>query len=379
MARALASAGVDGLCVATFDEALELREAGLRLPVLTVYPVPPELAPEAARRSFSLTAGDTELLVRTLEALRHTRATGRAPRRRLRIHLEVETGLGRGGFVAPADVRAAVDAIRGTPGVVLAGLWSHLGSPEDDVRSLSQVARFDATTAFLRDGGVRTPVRHLLASGGILAGRLPAYDAVRVGLALYGLVPDDLGREERRSPALMALRPVMSLHACPVRVAELPAGSAISYGSSFVTRQPSRIATLPIGYGDGWSRAYSNRTSALVRGVRVPLVGNVAMDALMADVSDVPGPPVTVDDEFVLLGEQDGEQITAAELARARTTISWEVVTAMARRLTRVYDSASGTIGVRTLTSEKVEWHGSSSGTAISATSRSTRSSTRRP
>lgn len=379
VARALADAGADGLCVATFDEAVEIRRAGLRLPILIVYPVPPELAPEAARHSISLTAGDGELLDRTLAALRRAQAAGRRPRRRLRIQIELETGLGRGGFVSQAEVQAAAEAIRGTPGVVLAGLWSHLGSPEDEPRSLGQVARFEAATALLGDGGVRLPDRHLLASGGILAGGVPAYDAVRVGLALYGLVPDDLIADGRPVSRVARLRAVMSLHARPVRVADLPAGTAISYGSSFVTRRPSRIATLPVGYGDGWSRGYSNRASALVRGVRVPLVGNVAMDAVMADVSDVPGPPITVDDEFVLLGEQGGSEITAAELARLRTTISWEVVTAMARRLTRVYDSGSGTVAVRTLVDEAGEWHGSSSGTVTSATSRSTRSSTRRP
>jgi alanine racemase len=170
----------------------------------------------------------------------------------------------------------------------------------------------------------------------------------------------------------------MSLHARPVRVAELPAGSGIGYDATFTTARPSRIATLPVGYGDGWSRAYSNRASALVRGVRVPLVGNVAMDAVMADVTDVPGGPVTVDDEFVLLGEQGGLSITVEELARARTTNSWEVVTSMARRMPRVYDAAAGPRGVRTLIDGKVEWLASSSGTATSATSRSTRSSTQR-
>jgi len=377
VARALAAAAVDGLCVATFDEALELRRAGLRLPILILYPVPPELAPEAARRSLSLSAGDSELLARTLEALRRAAAAGRSPGRRLRIQIELETGLGRGGFVSPAEARAAAEAIRATPGAVLTGLWSHLGSPEDALRSESQAARFEAASALLRDGGVRLPVRHLLASGGILAGRVPAYDAVRVGLALYGLVPDDLLPRGPEAGGAQ-VRAVMSLHARPVRVVDLPAGSAISYGASFITRRPSRIATLPVGYGDGWSRGYSNRTSALVRGRRVPLVGNVAMDAVMADVSDVPGPPVTIDDEFVLLGEQGELEITAAELARARTTISWEVVTAMARRLTRVYDSGSATVGLRTLVDEEIGWPGSSSGTATSATSRSTRSSTRR-
>ena len=145
----------------------------------------------------------------------------------------------------------------------------------------------------------------------------------------------------------------MALFARPVRVADLPAGSGISYGPTFRTARPSRIATLPLGYGDGWSRAHSNRASALVRGVRVPLVGNVAMDAVMADVTDVPGPPVDADDEFVLLGSSGDERISVADLAQERTTISWEIVTAMSRRLPRVYHAVPGPVGLRTLTERR--------------------------
>jgi alanine racemase len=145
---------------------------------------------------------------------------------------------------------------------------------------------------------------------------------------------------------------VMSLHARPVRVRDLPSGWGIGYGPSFVTARPSRIATLPLGYGDGWSRALSNRAWALVRGTRAPIVGNVAMDAVMVDVTDVPGEPVSTADEFVLLGRQGTAGITAADLAAARGTNSWEVVTAMAARLPRVYHARSGPQGIRTLVSD---------------------------
>jgi hypothetical protein len=137
----------------------------------------------------------------------------------------------------------------------------------------------------------------------------------------------------------------MALYARPVRVR--PAGGlGISYGPTFRTTRPSRIATLPLGYGDGWSRLLSNRAAAIVRGIRVPLVGNVAMDAIMADVTDVPGPPVTVADEFVLLGRSGDERITVADLALVRTTNSWEVVTGMARMATLVYHAAAGPVGL---------------------------------
>jgi len=379
VARALAAAGAPGFCVATFDEAVELRRGGIRRPVLILFPIPPELALEAARRSFAVAASDPELLRRTLAVVARGVAadSGRHRARELRIHLEVETGLGRGGLAAD-EVPAAAAAIRATTGATLVGLWSHLATPGDGASATLQAARFGEAAAILDDACVRSPVRHLAASGGILAASVPAYDAVRLGLAVYGLVPEGFPVAEQRSGAAAALRPVMSLHARPVRVAELPAGSGIGYDATFTTARPSRIATLPVGYGDGWSRAYSNRASALVRGVRVPLVGNVAMDAVMVDVTDVPGPPVTVDDEFVLLGEQGDGSISVAELARARTTNAWEVVTSMARRMPRVYDSAAGLSGVRTLIDGKVEWPASSSGTAISVTSRSMRSSMRR-
>ena len=127
----------------------------------------------------------------------------------------------------------------------------------------------------------------------------------------------------------------------------------IPASQSATTSRPSRIATLPLGYGDGFARAHANRAEALVRGGRVPLVGNVAMDAVMADVSDVEGPPVDRDDEFVLIGTSGGQHITVDDVAQERTTISWEVVTAMSRRLPRVYHAATGPVGLRTLTERK--------------------------
>lgn len=360
IAAALEDAGVAGLCVATADEALELRAGGIRGPILVLYPVPPAVAVELARRRIAVTAGDPGLLAGLAAALAQgaSGASGasRSGRARLRVHLEVETGLGRGGFRGP-DLVAAADLVRSDPELRLAGLWTHLQAAEDRARTAAQLERFGAASAALRHGGRRLPARHLAASGGLLLGDVAALDGVRPGLAIYGLVPDELlGLEtppagSEAATAMAALRPVMSLHARPVRVAELPAGWGIGYGPSFVTARASRVATLPLGYGDGWPRSLSNRASALVRGQRVPLVGNVAMDAVMADVTDVPEPPITPADEFVLLGRQDADEITAADLARSRSTNSWEVVTAMAARLPRVYHAPSGGLGLRTLVS----------------------------
>lgn len=344
MALALEAAGADGFCVAAYDEAAALRDGGVRGPILVLYPVPEAWAADAARRRIAVTAGEPDLLDALLAV-----TAARRTREALRVQLEVETGLGRGGFT-PDGVLAAARRVEATRGARLDGMWTHLQAPEDARATAAQLASFEAASTSLRTAGVRLPPRHVAATGAIVGDAVAAYDGVRPGLSIYGLLPDEvLG--SLVSSLVEAFKPVLSLHARPVRVADLPAGWGISYGPTFRTARPSRIATLPLGYGDGWPRSLSNRATAIVRGVRVPLVGNVAMDAVMADVTDVPGTPVTVADEFVLLGRQLDEEITAAELARLRTTNSWEVVTTMARRLPRVYHARSGPEGIRTLVS----------------------------
>ena len=350
VARALEAAGVDGFCVAALDEALALRAGGVSAPIRVLYPIPAALAREAARHGVAVSAGDPRLL----DALLAAAATGAsgapsadAGEPPLQVELQVETGLGRDGF-DPEALVAAARAVVGAPGVTLTGLWTHLQASEDPDRTRDQLARFEAAATGLREAGVPLPDRHVAASGGLFTD-VAALDGVRPGLAVYGVVPDELGDTDVTPGATAPFRPVMSLHARPVRVADLPAGHGISYGPTFTTTRPSRIATLPLGYGDGYTRAFSNRAHALVRGVRAPLVGNVAMDACMIDVTDVPGEPVTPDDGFVLLGSQGTERISVEELARTRTTNTWEVMTQMARRLPRVYHAAAGTVGLRTL------------------------------
>ena len=349
VARALEAAGVDGFCVATFDEAVELRDGGIAAPIVVLYPIPSSLAGEAAAQGIAVSTGDPVLLAALLEGAGPPTDAGRGALPELSVELEVETGLGRDGFDLDALLVAAA-SVAAAPGVRLSGLWTHLQAPEDGQRTERQLARFEAAAAALGAAGIDLPPRHAAASAGLLLGDVGAYDGIRPGLALYGLVPDELIGTPAGVAAADAIRPVLSLHARPVRVLDLPAGSGIGYGPSFETARPSRIATLPLGYGDGWSRALSNRAEALVRGRRAPIVGNVSMDAVMVDVTDVGGEPVTPADEFTLIGAQGGDRITAADLARTRTTNSWEVVTAMARRVPRVYDAAPGAVALRTLT-----------------------------
>jgi len=342
IARALDEAGADGFCVATMDEAIALREAAIQRPILVAYPIPTALAAEARRRDISITVGDGELLDELL-----IEVAGDSASRPLVVQVEIETGLGRGGFRAD-DALDAARRIKDAPALRLSGAWTHLQAPEDGSRSRAQVDEFERVTKALEARVGPLGSRHVSASGSLVLGEAASLDGVRPGLATYGLLPDDL-LDASLSPEAAALRPILSLRASPVHVAELPTGWGISYGPTFTTSRPSRIATLPIGYGDGWSRALSNRAEALVRGRRVPLVGNVAMDAVMADVTDVPAEPVTVHDEFVLIGSQGEERITASDVASARGTNSWEVVTSLAARLPRVYHAASVPRETRTL------------------------------
>lgn len=350
IARALAADGADGFCVATMDEALALRAGGIRAPIRVLYPVPPAFAADAARLGISVAAGELDLLDALIAAAEDA-SVGAGRPRRIGIEVEVETGLGRGGFDR-STLMAAVRRIEASPAAQLVGLWTHLQASEDAGLTALQLDRFDAAAADVRGAGIRLPVRHVAASGGLLT-EVTALDGVRPGLAIYGIVPDELAGEGSPLPAGATFRPVMSLHARPVRVADLPAGHGISYGPTFTTTRPSRIATLPLGYGDGFARANSNRAEALVRGRRVPLVGNVAMDACMFDVTDVPGLPVGPHDEFVLLGAQGDDRISAEDLARTRTTNTWEVVTQMAARLPRVYHAAAAAVGLRTLSERR--------------------------
>jgi alanine racemase len=346
VALALEASGADGLSVATLDEAFELRDAGVTLPLLVIYPVPAAAVAAAAAADVAVSLGPGEAGERVL------RAAAGLPRP-LEVHLEVETGLGRGGVLPPATA-AAIAAVKAAPGVRLGGVWTHLAAADDSASARAQGERFAAALGLVDavawGGGPGAVRRHLAGSGGVLGSVVEGWDSVRTGLAVYGLVPDALVPPPATVDAASRLRPVMALKARPVRVLELPAGHGVSYGPTYVTTRPTLIATLPVGYGDGWRRALSDRADALVRGVRVPLVGRVAMDAVMADVTGVPGGPVTEDDEFVLLGRQGDERITAHELAAACGTISYEIVTGMSRRLARVYHAAGSVSGARTLT-----------------------------
>jgi alanine racemase len=342
-ARTFAAAGADLLCVATLDEALALRAAGITAAVLVLFPVPAGGIAAAADAGLDIVATDARSAADI--------AAARLPQGRdLRVHLEVETGLSRGG-VAVASVAEVARTLLSADGVRLAGLWSHLASADDAVFTARQREQLSRAAGSLAAAGMPVPPLHLDATGGLLFGTGETHAMVRPGLCLYGSVPDSATPwSAAGATAAAGLWPAMSLHARPIRVAEVPEGSPVGYGGLWSATRPSRVATLPVGYGDGYVRGYQPGAEALVRGRRVPLVGSIAMDAVAVDVTEIPG--VDASDEFVLLGSQGGETIGATELARRRNTIPWEVLSGMAYRLPRVYDASAGLRGVRTLAGE---------------------------
>jgi alanine racemase len=301
--------------------------------------VPPEAVPEAVTLALELPV----LAPSDLEHIRRAASLRPANLPPVRMHLGVETGMGRGGLPLAA-VAAAAAKIEAHPALELAGIWSHLHSPGETEASALQRLRLEEAAAAIAAAGIVVPPRHLAATGGIFAGGGLALDLVRPGVALHGLVDDDICLTGTAAEAARRLRPTMAIKARALAFSDVPIGGTVGYGGTWRAERPSRVAVLPVGYGDGYLRASQPGAAALVLGRRVPLVGRVSMDAVTADVTDLPA--VDGGDEFVLLGAQGPERIGAGELARRRNTIAREVLAAMAPRLTRVYHPVAETPGI---------------------------------
>jgi alanine racemase len=343
-ARAFGAAGAEGVCVATLGEAQVIRAAGIGIPVLILYPIPDAALVEAARSGFAVTVSTDDGAASLARAW--TAAGGADEGARLGVHVEVETGFIRMGI--RAERLADALALLRRPGIEVLAVWSHLATPEDDRVADAQEARLVDAARVAARRGVTTS--HIAATGGLLTGRGLAGVMTRPGLVAYGVLPEGpLGAAANARRLREGLRPVMRLVARPMRIETVSAGTAVGYGGTWVATRPSRIATLPVGYGDGYARANTGG-EVLVRGRRARVVGVVSMDACTVDVTDIPD--VGLHDEVVLLGEQGADAIPASALAQRGTTIPWEVLCGMARRLTRVYDAPAGLTGVRTLAGE---------------------------
>ncbi|MBA3586085.1 MAG: alanine racemase [Chloroflexi bacterium] len=322
VARTLVADGVERLAVATIGEAVELRGAGIDAAILVLWGIGGDEASAVSEHRLEPIVYD-ERAIDLLEAVADRDGV------RIGVHLKLDSGLGRQG-ATPDDAVVLATRIERSRRLHLAGTMSHLAVPgEDDASTEVQVLRLARVLDAMRSAGVDPGLVHVSASGGLLAGAVPFADAVRPGLALYGLRPAWMADRDA------GLVPALSLRARALRLFDLAAGQAIGYGLRFRAVRDTRIATLGIGYGDGWPRVHANNGWVLVRGRRAPVVGAISMDGLTVDLQGIDG--VTYDDEFVLIGEQDGARITADEVAAERRTINYEVTTALRERLPRLH------------------------------------------
>jgi alanine racemase len=323
MARAALQAGASWLAVARVHEGAELRHAGIRAPILVMNRTELGEAESAVQAGLAVTV-DTAELVRELDAV------ARRLRRRVNVHLKVDTGLHRFG-VDPEAALDVAEAISDAPMVSAEALWTHFASAdESDTRfTLEQFARFEQVAQHLTDRGYRFPMRHAANSAGTLNLRQTHLDMVRVGITLQGFDPCEAAHPE------VGLQPTTSLRARVARIIEVPVGDGVGYGQIWHAERPSRIALVTVGYADGLPRRLSNHGSALVHGQSAPIVGRISMDQTTLDVTDIPN--VEVGDVACFFGRDGERTLELGRVAKAADTIPYEILTGIGSRVARVY------------------------------------------
>lgn len=333
VARALEQAGVEALGVACVCEGVELRQAGLRTPIVVLTGFFP--GEERELLEHDITPGITE--VAQIERLQKA---AQAAGRRIRCHVKIDTGMGRLG-VPCAEVPRLLNTLAASPAVEVEGLYTHFASSEDftSEQTAEQVKCFQTAQAQLAARGLRPPLVHLANTGAIVARPETWGTMVRPGSMLYGYLgfykfPAGQDRQAEFARQL-PVRPVLTLKARIYLVRDYPANAPLGYGANYVTRRPSRIAVLPIGYGDGWRRSLSGRCRVLVRGCDAPMVGTIGMDLTLADVTDVPG--AQAGDEIVLIGSNGTATIPPTEPAAAMGTVASEILSGLGKRVPRLY------------------------------------------
>jgi len=323
VARALAAAGSESFGVATLEEGVELRAAGIRSPILVLAGVYPEQLGEFIQHRLTPAICETEAFKQLEKEARRRGVT-------LNFHLKVDTGMGRIGLPS-AEVERWLPEMGQIESLKLEGLFSHFSHAESVEGSYtqSQLKAFQLVLKRLRSAGYNPPWVHLANSAAVITLPSAHFTMVRPGLMLYGAYPSPVMASQ------VALKPVLSWRTRVLQLKRVPEGSSISYGQIFVTQRESSIATLPVGYADGYPRLLSNRGEVLIRGQRAPVAGRICMDLTMVDVTDIRG--VEQGDEVVLLGAQGKAAISADEMARWAETISYEIFTSISDRVPRIH------------------------------------------
>ncbi|MCF6289966.1 MAG: alanine racemase [Desulfobacterales bacterium] len=334
VARTLAAAGARTFGVAEVEEGMALRGAGVPGEIVVLLGGPLESVAEMVGNQLTPVVFDIDTLAELSQRARALDAV-------LDVHLKVDVGMGRLGIM-PAEVQGFVRQLTALPGLRLTGVLSHLPAADDpaaDQNTSTQLRCFQEVLAGLEQKNGVGPVTHIANSAALLYHQPARLDMVRPGISLYGYYPDGAAGI---GAATVKLRPVMRFKTRVLQVKEVPAGAGISYGHTFVTRRPTRLAVLPVGYDDGYLRRLSNRAQVLIHGQRAPVRGRVCMNACMVDITDLDdAAAVRPGDEVVLIGPQGGELISADELAGWLETISYEVLCLIGSRNQRFYSEKS--------------------------------------
>ncbi|MDD4801501.1 MAG: alanine racemase [Syntrophomonas sp.] len=316
--------GVSYLGVATPDEAVTLREAGINANILLLGYMPVECAATMVENDIEVTVfslDTAEVLSQAAARLNHT----------ARLHIKIDTGMGRIGFTPNDSSLESIKVISRMPGIVLQGILSHLATADHDDKSFAkqQVEIFKSYISQLAEAGIDFPIKHIANSAAIIDMPESHFDMVRSGIITYGLYPSAHVNQDK-----LKLIPAMRLKSTISYLKTISAGQSVSYGRTFISQQEIKVATVAIGYADGYNRLLSNRGWACVKGKRVPLIGAVCMDQCMFDVSAIED--VRVGDEIIMFGRpEDG--VTADDLANAIGTINYEIICAPSSRVDRIY------------------------------------------
>ncbi len=315
---------VDFFGVASLDEALTLRQEIKDIPILVLGYMPPSDA-------ITVVAEDIRPCIFTMESAMAMSQAAVQLKRQAHLHIKLDTGMGRIGFLPDNNSLKLLQEIAGLPGVKIEGIFTHLAEADLEGSSFTgeQIKTFTGFINKLEGRGINIPLKHCSNSAALMNFPQAHFHMVRAGILLYGLFPSP-----QTKPGEIDVIPAMTLKSRVSYVKTLPAGHSISYNRTYYCRRDTQVATVPIGYADGYSRLLSNRAQALINGKLVSLVGNVCMDMCMFDVSGVG--EVKEGDEVILFGRpEDG--VTADDLAQAMGTINYEVVSALGSRVPRIY------------------------------------------
>ena len=319
---------LEGKCaffgVSSISEALELRRAGLKTPILILGHTPSAAFAQVVAEDIRPTIYRWESAVAlSREACLQGRTAS--------FHIAVDTGMSRLGFQVDEDAANLCQRLVKLPGIRAEGIFSHFATADcaDLAQAREQAQRFDRFLAMLKERGVEIPLRHMDNSAGIMNFQCH-YDLVRSGIVTYGLYPSD-----EVSPELLELKKALSWCSRITHVKTLPAGRAISYGGTYVTEKDTRVATIPVGYADGYRRSLSGKFHVLIHGKKAPILGRICMDQMMVDVTHIPD--VETGDRVVLVGNDGSESITVEEIAEAAGSFNYEFICGISRRVPRYY------------------------------------------